>query len=88
LLRSLKWQVGHIEEFLLEKAHEEVNRLHAQGQRILCIWDGSVLEKAESEQGEGLCPVLSSKAKRRGRTKRGVIFNWPAPRPVRVMGMQ
>lgn len=47
-----------------------------------------MLEKAESEKGEGLCPVLSSKAKRRGRTRRGVVFNWPAARPVRVMGMQ
>src|SRR5260370_31539759 len=27
-------------------------------------------------------------AKRRQRTKRGLVFNWPAPRPVRVMGMQ
>ena len=45
-------------------------------------------EKAESEKGEGLAPVLSSKAKRRGRTRRGVVFNWPALRPVRVVGMQ
>jgi hypothetical protein len=55
---------------------------------MLSLWDGRVVEKAESEKAEGLCPVLSSKAKRRQRTKRGVIFNWPAPRPVRVMGMQ
>src|SRR5260370_22258994 len=27
-------------------------------------------------------------AKRRQRTKRGLVFNWPAPRPVRVMGIQ
>jgi hypothetical protein len=44
------------------------------------------VEKAESEKSEGLCPVLFSKAKRRGRTKRGLVFNWPTPRPVRVMG--
>lgn len=88
LLRSVKWTVGLIERYLLEKADEEVQKLKAQGKRILCIWDGSVVEKAESEKGEGLCPVLSSKAKRRSRTKRGVVFNWPAPRPVRVIGMQ
>jgi hypothetical protein len=46
------------------------------------------VEKAESEKLEGLCPVHSSKAKRRQRTQRGLVFNWPAPRPVRVMGMQ
>jgi hypothetical protein len=88
LLRSVKWTVGLIDQYFLEKADEEVQKLHEQRKRILCLWDGSVVEKAESEKGEGLCPVLSSKAKRRGRTKRGLVFNWPAPRPVRVMGMQ
>jgi hypothetical protein len=88
LLRSVKWTVGLIDRFLLEKADEEVQKLKEQGKRILCLWDGSVVEKAESEKLEGLCPVLSSKAKRRQRTKRGLVFNWPAPRPIRVMGMQ
>jgi len=77
-----------IDRYLLEKADEEVQKLKEQGKRILCIWDGSVLEKAESEKLEGLCPVLSSKAVRRGRTKRGFVFHWPALRPVWVMGMQ
>lgn len=88
LLRSVKWRVGLIDRYLLEKADEEVTKLKEQGKRILCLWDGSVLEKAESEKLEGLCPVLSSKAKRRQRSKRGLVFNWPAPRPIRVMGMQ
>jgi Transposase DDE domain len=88
LLRSVKWTVELIDRYLLEKADEEVRQLQVQGKRILCLWDGSVVEKAESEKLEGLCPVLSSKAKRRQRTKRGMVFNWPAPRPVRVMGMQ
>jgi hypothetical protein len=88
LLRSVKWTVMLIDRYLLEKADAEVKTLKEQGKRILCIWDGSVVEKAESEKSEGLCPVLSSKAKRRGRTRRGVVFNWPAPRPVRVLGMQ
>ncbi|HZO71107.1 MAG TPA: transposase [Ktedonobacteraceae bacterium] len=88
LLRSAKWTVDVIDRYFLEKADEEVEKLKEQGKRILCLWDGSVLEKAESEKLEGLCPVLSSKAKRRGRTKRGLVFNWPALRPVRVMGMQ
>jgi len=87
LLRSLKWTGKEIERFLLEKADEEVQKLTAQEEQILCLWDGSVVEKAESERLE-LCPVLSSKAKRRGRTKRDLVFNWPALRPVRVMGMQ
>jgi hypothetical protein len=88
LLRSVKWTVVLIERYFLEKTDEEVRKLKEQGERILCVWDGSVVEKAESEKSEGLCPVLSSKAKRRGRTRRGLVFNWPAPRPVRVLGMQ
>jgi len=88
LLRSVKWTAERIDRYLLEKADEEVQKLKRDGKRILCLWDGSVLEKAESEKLEGMGPVLSSKAKRRQRTKRGVIFNWPAARPVRVMGMQ
>lgn len=88
LLRSLKWTGKDIDRFLLEQADEAVQKLKAEGERILCLWDGSVIEKAESEKLEGLCPVLSSKAKRRSRTKRGLVFNWPALRPVRVMGMQ
>jgi len=88
LLRSVKWTVGLIDRYLVAKADEEVSKLKEQGKRILCLWDGSVVEKAESEKAEGLCPVLSSKAKRRQRSKRGVVFNWPACRPVRVMGMQ
>jgi hypothetical protein len=71
LLRSVKWRVELIDRYLLEKADEEVQMLKKQGKQILCLWDGSVLEKAESEKLEGLCPVLSSKAKRRQRTKRG-----------------
>lgn len=88
LLRSLKWNVKEIEMFLLDKAGEQVHQLKKQGKAVLCLWDGRVLEKAESEKLEGWCPVLSSKAKWRGRTKRGMLLNWPALRPVRVMGMQ
>ncbi len=88
LVRSVKWTGELIDRSLLEKADEEVTRLKEQGNQILCVWDGSVVEKAESEKLEGLCPVLSSKAKRRQRTKRALVFNWPAARAVRVMGMQ
>ena len=58
LLRSVKWTVGLLDRFLLRSADEEVNKLNEQGKRILCLWDGSVVEKAESDKLEGLCPVL------------------------------
>lgn len=80
--------MGLIDKYLLKKADEEVKKLKEQGKRILCIWDGSVVEKPESEKAEGLCPVLSSKVKRRQRSKRGLISNWPVLHPIRVMGMQ
>jgi hypothetical protein len=59
LLRSVKWTVECIDRYLLEKADEEVKKLKERGERILCLWDGSVVEQAESEKAEGLCPVLS-----------------------------
>ena len=58
LLRSLKWSAAHIDRFLLEEAGKEVERLKAQGQRILCLFDGSVLEKPESRHLEATAPVL------------------------------
>src|SRR5919202_4245330 len=48
LIRSLHWSIFHIERYLLEEADREVQRLKEQGKRILCIWDGSVVEKPES----------------------------------------
>ncbi|WP_149404827.1 transposase [Dictyobacter arantiisoli] len=87
LIRSLKWNVSHIDSYLLEEAEREVKRLQEKRKRILCIWDGSVIEKPESSVAEGLCPVRSSKAKRLNRSRRGHVFNMPAARPVMVTGM-
>jgi len=87
LIRSIKWSVFHIDQYLLEEAEKEIKRLKDLGKRILCIWDGSVIEKPESSTAEGLCPVISSKAKRLGRSRRGHVFNMPAVRPVMVTGM-
>lgn len=77
LLRSIKWSVLHIDRYLLEEADKEVKKLKEQGKRILCIWDGSVIEKPESSKIEGLCPVISSKAKRLQRSRKGLVFNFP-----------
>jgi Transposase DDE domain len=88
LIRSLKWSIADVDRYLLEEADKEVQRLKSQGKRIICPFDDSVLEKPESEKGEGLCPVLSSKAKRRNRSRKGVVFNFPVQKPIRVTGMQ
>lgn len=88
LLRSLKWSVLQIDQYLLNEANKEVEKLKEQGKKILCIWDGSVLEKPESRTLEGIAPVLSSKAKRTNRESGGLLFNAPPIRPIRVMGME
>lgn len=88
LLRSLKWSVLQIDQYLLTEANKEVEKLKSQGKRILCIWDGSVLAKPESSTLEGIAPVLSSKAKRTNRSRKGLLFNTPQIRPIRVMGME
>jgi len=88
LLRSIKWSVLQIDRHLLEEADKEVKKLKEQGKKILCIWDGSVLEKPESSKIEGLCPVVSSKAKRLHRSRKGLVFNFPPRKPITVAGMQ
>jgi hypothetical protein len=88
LIRSIKWSIFHIDEYLMSEADKEVKNLSKLGKRVLCIWDGSVIEKPESSKLEGLCPVISSKAKRLNRSRRGLVFNMPAARPIMVIGMQ
>ena len=84
LLHSAKWCSGLIERFLWQQAERGLSELEAAGEQPLCIWDGSVLEKPESEHLEGLAPVRSSKAKRLQRSRPGV-FNTPG-RPIVVRG--
>ena len=86
-LRSLKWSVTLIDNYLLDQADKQVRDLVKQGKRVLCIHDSSVIEKPESNTIEGLCPVISSKSKRLTRSKKGKVFNEPRAKPVMVTGM-
>lgn len=86
-LRSLKWSAKLIDKYLLDEADKRVRELVKQGSRVLCIHDSSVIEKPESDESEGLCPVLSSKSKRLTRSKKGKVFNEPRAKPVMVTGM-
>jgi hypothetical protein len=88
LLRSIKWSILQIDQYLMDEADKQVKTLKEQGKRILCIWDESVLEKPESENLEGLCPVVSSKAKRLQRSKKGKVFNFPPKKAITVTGME
>src|SRR6185503_18585868 len=63
LLHSPKWQASAIDAFLLDRGQTILDAAPL-GERVLCILDGSVLEKPESAKVEGLRPVRSSKARR------------------------
>src|SRR5437868_1568001 len=65
---------------------ESVTRWEAQGVPPSAAWDGSVLEKHERSEGEGLCPVHSSKAARRTRMRKG-YYHPPVGR-ICVPGLQ
>jgi len=79
LLSKLIWKSAWIGQWLLEEAEQAVKQWEAQGVTPIAAWDGSVLEKHESQEGEGLCPVHSSKAARRTRMRKG-YFHPPVGR--------
>ncbi len=87
LLRSAKWTCSLIEDFLWQRASQQVDQLLARDRSALVIWDESVIEKPESIALEGLCAVRSSKAARLKRIKPG-FFNPPGGPPIFVPGMQ
>lgn len=81
LLHSKKWGQEAIEEFLWKRGNEKVYEVMGPDSDPYVIWDESVLEKPESLKAEGLCAVISSKAKRLKRIRPG-FFNPPGGRPI------
>lgn len=71
LLRSKKWTVSVIDEFLFTGSKKRIEQLQQMGKRPLLIWDDSKIEKPESWLTEGLCSVESSKGKRLTKVKKG-----------------
>lgn len=86
-IRSKKWGKKIVEEYLLDRANTEVERMQERGKRVVCAWDGSVLEKPESEKSEGLSGVVSSKAKRLRKSRKGIVWNVQGGKPITVAGM-
>ena len=86
LLLSKKWQASLIDTFLFNRTTDRVKELEQDGKRPLLLWDDSRVEKHESWVCEGLCSVLSSKAKRLTRIRRG-FFSPPKER-ICVPGFQ
>lgn len=87
LLHCEKWEKGLIERFLWMRADKRREQLEQEGEEVLCIWDGSVIEKPESERTAGLCSVRSSKARRLRKQRKG---NWnpPGGKAITVLGME
>lgn len=85
LIHHPKWKATQIEEFLLERADQQLAQWEGQGEEGLLIWDGTVLEKPESLTGEGLCAVRSSKAARLTHVKKG--YYHPPGAPICVPGL-
>lgn len=86
LLRSNKWAASLIDRHLFDNAVKRIGAILEQGKRPLLLWDDSRIEKHESWRVEGLCSVLSSKAKRLTRIRRG-FFTPPSTR-ICVPGMK
>jgi hypothetical protein len=84
LLRSEKWSASLSEDFLWQRATQQLAELEQQGEEALVLWDESVLEKPESIANPDLGSVRSSKAHRLTRIKPG--FYHPPSRPIRVPG--
>lgn len=87
LLRSKKWSSDLIDNFLFNRSISRIKSLGIEGKRPLMLWDDSCIEKPESWFSDGLCSVLSSKAKRLTRVRPGYYdpptkricvpgFNW------------
>lgn len=85
LLRSPHWDAQMVEQYFWSEADRRVNELVQNQGTVLVIWDESVLEKPESSELEGLCPVRSTKAVRLKRIKPG-YYNPPGGPPIVVPG--
>lgn len=85
LIHHPKWKAKQIDEFLLERADQQLAQWQAQGKDGLLIWDATVLEKPESLKAQGLCAVRSSKAARLTHVKKG--YYHPPGAPIFVPGL-
>jgi len=86
LLRSPRWSADVLSDYLWEHARQKLSDWIARQRDPLAIWDGSVWEKPESIALEGLGSVVSAKAKRLKRIRKG-YYNPPGGPPVVVPGL-
>jgi hypothetical protein len=87
LLTSEKWSEELINVFQWNEAEKRYEELRRAGEQVFVIWDGSVIEKPESQKADDLCAVKSSKAARRKKSRKG-SFNRPGGKPIVVLGYE
>ena len=87
LLTSEKWSEELIRVFQWNEAEERYEELRKEGEQVFVVWDGSVIEKPESQKTEDLSAVKSSKAARRKKSRKGA-FNRPGGKPIVVLGYE
>src|SRR5258706_15111077 len=80
LVHTDHWSADIINAVLWQQASERVQALHAAGDTVLVVWDGSVWEKPESQASADWCPVRSAKARRLARRRKG--FSLPPSGPA------
>ena len=86
LLRSKRWSADVLSDYLWSLARQQLCDWVARQREPLAIWDESVWEKPESIALEGLGSVVSARAKRLKRIRKG-YYNPPGGPPVIVPGM-
>jgi hypothetical protein len=86
LLRSPRWSADVLGDYLWEHAQQKLFDWISRQREPLAIWDESVWEKPESIALEGLGSVVSTRAKRLKRIRKG-YYNPPGGPPVIVPGM-
>ncbi|MEH0153320.1 transposase [Limibacter armeniacum] len=86
LLDSQKWMSTLLDNFFEQQAVAFATEVVASGKWLLALWDDGEIEKHETEKGEGLCPVRSSKFKRLIRIRKG-YYDPPTTKPAFVAGL-
>jgi len=86
LLRSKRWSADLLSDYLWEHAQQKLFDWISRQRDPLALWDESPWEKPESIALEGLGSVVSAKAKRLKRIRKG-YYNPPGGPPVIVPGL-
>lgn len=86
LIHAAGWTASDLKAVVWRQASARVETLHAEGQQVLAVWDGSEWEKAESQAGGDLCAVRSATGRRLRRYRKGFSLPPNGP-PILVPGL-